>query len=354
MPERAPIRSWLTQAFICLATAATLAGIPLAAQSRLSTSSLRPSQLRLSNWPRTAHSPRRPLALPSRRRSRSAKGLGQLQLRRFLVAPARKRQTMVRSRLPGDERIWLVPPQRAGLRLSSCARAGTSADDDLLSGLSVDGHLCRLGAARCRPTSFPPPTGIIRLIPLSEPEAGQSPHHRFQIAIRVWNSPIWASYIGGGPSTDYVGDLMGDSGHIALANAHHKEHRRLLFVDRFAYTIVASIIVPASPSSASSFIPAQGAREYLWFAILLMAKALDAALTVINRGLRIPVSPHLRYLRRTASSLLPSRICALPNPHPQGPQELPLVRNSGRGSDQPWCFNVAYWPGWLSVGAGGA
>ena len=197
------------------------------------------------------------------------------------------------------------------------------------------------------PNIFPTADWNYHVIPLAGPSASQSPQ-RFQIAIRVWNSSIWASYIGGGPSTDINGNLMGASNYIVLENVHHREHRRLLFVDRFAYAIVA-FIVGITIFGLFVFRPQE--REYLWFAILLISKAIDSTLTVIFQVYAFPPVPVFDIF----DGLLVA--CA------QVAFVLFLTRVLKARKNLLWyaiviaalaspIFNVTYWPGWLSAPVG--
>lgn len=211
----------------------------------------------------------------------------------------------------------------------------------------IDGHLVA-SVGKMPPNIFPTADWNYQVIPLAGQAEGQPPH-RFQIAIRVWHSPIWASYLGGGPSTDITGNLIGESGKIAIENTHHREHRRLLFVDRFAYSIVA-FIVGITIFGLFLFRPQE--REYLWFAILLIAKAIEASLTVIFQVYATPSVP----IFDLCDGLLVA--CA------QVAFVLFLTRVLTARKNFLWhailaaalaspIFNVAYWPGWLSPAAGG-
>ncbi|HEX4320039.1 MAG TPA: PP2C family protein-serine/threonine phosphatase [Acidobacteriaceae bacterium] len=214
----------------------------------------------------------------------------------------------------------------------------------------VDGHLAA-SVGKMPPNIFPNADWNYQVIPLAGQADGQSQAapHRFQIAIRVWNSPIWASYIGGGPSDQIVGHLMGASDLIVVENAHHREHRRLLFVDRFAYSIVAFIV---GITIFGLFLFRPGEREYLWFAILLISKAVDSTLTVLFQVYSIPPVPIFDIF----DGLLVA--CA------QVAFVLFLTRVLKARKNLLWyvilvaalvspIFNVAYWPGWLSSATGG-
>lgn len=151
----------------------------------------------------------------------------------------------------------------------------------------VDGNLAA-SEGNMPPNIFPTANWNYHLIPLADAESGAShaAPHRIQVAIRVWHSPIWAGYIGGGPA--YGDHIAGESSLVLTEQIHHRDHRRLLFVDRFAYAIVASIV---GITIFGLFLFRPQEREYLWFASLLMAKSLGSMLTVINQIYAFPSVP---------------------------------------------------------------
>jgi len=212
----------------------------------------------------------------------------------------------------------------------------------------VDGKLVA-SVGHMPPNIFPKANWGYRLVPLAASESGisQSAPHRIQVAIRVWHSPIWAAYIGGGPSDG--GHLMGESSLIAAEQTHHHDHRRLLFVDRFAYAIVAFII---GITIFGLFLFRPQEREYLWFAVLVMAKSLDSALTVLYQVYGIPSLPIFDIF--DGSLVACAQVALL--------LFLAQVLKIRRGF--LWytvfvlalaspVFNVFYWPGWLSAATGG-
>jgi sigma-B regulation protein RsbU (phosphoserine phosphatase) len=212
----------------------------------------------------------------------------------------------------------------------------------------VDGKLTA-SVGHMPPNIFPTANWNYQLVPLVAAESGSGPStpRRIQVAIRVWHSPIWSSYIGGGPA--YGEHLLGESSLIAAAETHHNDHRRLLFVDRFSYAIVA-FIVGITIFGLYLFRPQE--REYLWFAMLLMAKSLDAAITVLYWIYAFPAVPIFDLLD---GSLFAGAQVALM-------LFLTLVLKLHRGflwnsivvlALASSFFNVLYWPGWLSAAAGG-
>jgi hypothetical protein len=210
----------------------------------------------------------------------------------------------------------------------------------------VDGKLVA-SIGHMPPNIFPTANWNHQIVPLIGSESGvHSAPRRLQVAIRVWHSPIWASYIGGGPASGE--HLVGESALISAERLHHFDHRRLLFVDRFSYAIVASI-VGITIFGLFMFRPQE--REYLWFAIVLMAKALDSALTVIFQVYAIPSVPIfdifdglLVACAQVALLLFLTRVLKLRRGFLLNTVfVLALVSP---------VFNVLYWPGLLSAPVG--
>jgi hypothetical protein len=212
----------------------------------------------------------------------------------------------------------------------------------------VDGKLVA-SVGHMPPNIFPSVNSNYQLVPLIGPESGaeDATSHRIQIAIRVWHSPIWSSYIGGGPS--YGPQIAGDSRLVAAEQKHHDEHRRLIFVDYFSYAIVASIV---GITIIGLFLFRPQEREYLWFAIVLMAKSIDAALTVIYQVYAVPPVPiydifdgSLVACAQIALMLFLTRVLKLRRGFFWN-----IIFVLALASP---VFNVLYWPGWMSAAAGG-
>jgi hypothetical protein len=173
--------------------------------------------------------------------------------------------------------------------------------------------------------------------------SGKAEPRVIHVALRVWHSPIWASYLGGGPQVG--GHLVGNAQLTTAETTFHERSRRLLFVDLYSYTI-AAFIVSLTIAGLYFFRPTE--REYLWFAILLMAKATDSALNITKEVFAFPSIP--------VFDLLDSGMVAIA----QGALLLFLTKvlSLRRGiflnillamALISTVFNVFYWPGWLSV-----
>jgi phosphoserine phosphatase RsbU/P len=212
----------------------------------------------------------------------------------------------------------------------------------------VDGKIVA-SVGHMPPNIFPTLDWNYQLVPLAGRESGanQSRPHRIQVAVRVWHSPIWSSYIGGGPA--YGDNILGESSLVTAVHLQHDEHRRLIFVDRFSYSIVAAIV---GITIFGLFLFRPQEREYLWFAIVLMAKSIDATLTVIYSVYAIPPVPVFDILdgalvacAQVALLLFLTRVLKI---------RCGFLWNVifALALASP-IFNVFYWPGWLSSAAGG-
>ena len=136
----------------------------------------------------------------------------------------------------------------------------------------VDGR--RAGAVgQMPPTLIPPARLSFHLFPLTT--GGSASPRTVQVAIRVWHAPIWASYVGGGPFQP--GHLAGDPRLLALEQQHRQVVRNIRFVDAYSYSITAALVGFAI---LCLFFIRHAEREYLWFALILLAQAADNALTV--------------------------------------------------------------------------
>ena len=211
----------------------------------------------------------------------------------------------------------------------------------------VNGHLSA-SVGHMPPNIFPTASWDYQTVSLLPPSSAGNENTPtvIHVAIRVWHSNIWASYLGGGPA--FGGNLFGDSELVKVEQLHHEGRRRLLFVDLFSYSIVASIIcIPIF--GLYLFRPKE--REYLWFAILLAANALDAVLTVCKEVYAFPAIPVFDLLDGTLNACAQAALLLF----------LSKVLKIRRGVIWKLVFSLAilsspfgalYWPGWLSVPAG--
>ncbi|MGC2160499.1 MAG: PP2C family protein-serine/threonine phosphatase [Silvibacterium sp.] len=107
------------------------------------------------------------------------------------------------------------------------------------------------------------------------------------IAIRVWHAPEWAAYEGGGPQTG--GSLVGDSTLLENQLRLHQTFRNSRLVDQYTLAILQALI---GFTVLGLFLFRRREREYMWFAALLLASALDLFLGLFQSAysaLPIPV-----------------------------------------------------------------
>jgi len=116
--------------------------------------------------------------------------------------------------------------------------------------------------------------------------AGSSTSRDVLVAIRVWHSPMWANYVGGGPYRG--GHLAGDSSILEIEQHHQAVTRNSHFIDYYSYSI-ASGIIGIAILCLFLFRPAE--REYLWFALMLLAQSMDSVLYVSKEIYAFPPVP---------------------------------------------------------------
>jgi phosphoserine phosphatase RsbU/P len=133
-----------------------------------------------------------------------------------------------------------------------------------------------------------PPRGSLRfnqplLFHLTPVPAGAT----IQFAIRVWHHPIFATYLGGGPR--YEGARLGDA--VLLERRLHllQAERLTGVVSFYAVGILNAVI---SITLFGLFFFRRSEREYLWFAVVLLANALQSALAITDFILRFPLGVH--------------------------------------------------------------
>jgi len=163
------------------------------------------------------------------------------------------------------------------------------------------------------------------------------------VAIRVWHSPIWASYIGGGT---WAGEnLFGGAALLRQQQLAHWDARRLLFVDLFCYAIAATII---SLTIFALYLFRPNEREYLWFALLLLAKAIDSALNISKELYAAPSIPIFDLLDALCVAVAQgSLLLFLSNVLRIGQRRLKAILLALIALS-PW-LTMLYWPGWISV-----
>ncbi|HTV82613.1 MAG TPA: SpoIIE family protein phosphatase [Acidobacteriaceae bacterium] len=169
----------------------------------------------------------------------------------------------------------LVPP---GNRLTSLLFAPILTSYQVY----VDGQL--VGQCGKMPAPIPSYSMSYHQFPLTR--IGSPVERSVQVAIRVWHAPIWASYVGGGPLEG--GHLVGDPALLAVQRVLHQKARDVFYVDSYSYSITAALVGLAI---LCLFLIRPREREYLWFAIMLLAQAADNALYVCQQIYSKPPLP---------------------------------------------------------------
>jgi serine phosphatase RsbU (regulator of sigma subunit) len=103
------------------------------------------------------------------------------------------------------------------------------------------------------------------------------------IAIRAWHLPAWADYVPGG----FVGSsYFGDSSLIAQRAETDRSLEWNRFVNEYAYAVLSTLV---GIVVLVLFFIRREEREYLWFALLLLANAVDIGLDISRRLSLIPL-----------------------------------------------------------------
>jgi hypothetical protein len=207
----------------------------------------------------------------------------------------------------------------------------------------ADGRL--VGRSGQMPPTVIPNTRISHdIYPLTD--SGTVTNRVVHVSIRVWHSPIWAGYMGGGP---YMGgSLVGDRAFVATEELHETERRNVRFVDYYAYSIAAGLVGLAI---FCLFLIRNAEREYLWFAVMLLSQGADSALNVSKEIYAFPPVPVFDVFDGILAALsIIGAFCFF---------SRVLNARAGRLGRVLLALvifspipNVAYWPGWTSVATG--
>jgi phosphoserine phosphatase RsbU/P len=208
----------------------------------------------------------------------------------------------------------------------------------------VDGNLA--GGSGKMQSGLPNTLISYHLFPLTQ--SGSAAERTVHVAIRVWHSPLWAGYVGGGPF--FAGHLAGDPKLLQKEQRHHQISRNLAYVDAYSYTMTAALVGLAI---LCLFFMRPGEFEYLWFALMLLAQAADIALLIAKQVFSWPsqivydlgdgllVAVTIFSALCFFSILLKARLGRV------GQIFLALVAFSPFPS-------IFYWPGWSSAAASAA
>ncbi len=209
----------------------------------------------------------------------------------------------------------------------------------------VDGR--PVGGSGQMPPSRTPNTSLsYHLFPLTQDAS--TVDRTIQVAVRVWHSPVWANYVGGGPFQ--AGHLAGDPTLLAAEQRHHQLARNVVFVDLYSYSIAAGIVGFAI---LWLVFTRPGENEYLWFAAMLLGQAADCALNICHEVWAVPAIPVFDLLDGILNAvILLGAFCFLARIL-KAPIRLWgwILIGLVLFSPLPGIF---YWPGWLSVPASAA
>ena len=106
--------------------------------------------------------------------------------------------------------------------------------------------------------------------------------HTFHIAIRAWHLPVWADYAPGG---FWGSSYFGDSRLIAQRAAMARSLQWNGLVDEYTYAVLSALV---GLVVLLLFFTRREERENLWFALLLLADAIDVGLDIGRRLSLIP------------------------------------------------------------------
>jgi sigma-B regulation protein RsbU (phosphoserine phosphatase) len=130
-----------------------------------------------------------------------------------------------------------------------------------------------------------PPHGTLRFNQTALYQlAPAQPGAPLQMAIRVWHHPTFAAYLGGGPR--YGGALLGLNTILERQFRSLDAERSTLVVSFYVIGVLNAVI---SITVFGLYFYRRSEREYLWFALVLLASALQSALAVSNFFLHFPV-----------------------------------------------------------------
>jgi sigma-B regulation protein RsbU (phosphoserine phosphatase) len=144
--------------------------------------------------------------------------------------------------------------------------------------LFVDGHLAGSFGPILNPLNY---TATSRAFAIS-PSASSGPR-TFHIAIRAWHAPVWADYAPGG---FYGSSYFGDSHLVAQRAAKARSLQWNGLVDEYTYAVLGTLV---GLVVLVLFFIHREEREYLWFALLLLANAIDIGLDIGRQLALIPL-----------------------------------------------------------------
>ena len=144
--------------------------------------------------------------------------------------------------------------------------------------LFVDGRLAGLFGPILKPWAYSASSRAFAISPAAAPGP-----RTFHIAIRAWHAPVWAEYAPGG---FYSSSYFGDSRLIAQRAATARSVLWNGLVDQYTYAVLGTLV---GIIVLVLFFIRREEREYLWFALLLLANAIDVGLNISRQLALIPL-----------------------------------------------------------------
>jgi len=144
----------------------------------------------------------------------------------------------------------------------------------------VDGKLLKSTA------SFPPSSFVIYSpypIAIDLPLEPRPHATTLTVAIRVWHSPIWKSYVGGGPG-DFKTNPIARVGRAAEVHRFlnfYSARSKQLYSDRLD---LAGLTLLACVISFALYFLRRSEREYLWFGVATLANSVNLVMNYLYYG----------------------------------------------------------------------
>jgi phosphoserine phosphatase RsbU/P len=144
--------------------------------------------------------------------------------------------------------------------------------------LFVDGHLAGSFGPILNSLNYATSSRVFAISP-----AASSGLRTFHIAIRAWHLPAWADFAPGG---FYSSSYFGDSRLIAQRAETARSLQWNGFVNEYTYAVLGTLV---GLVVLVLFFFRREEREYLWFALLLLANAIDIGLFISRDLALIPL-----------------------------------------------------------------
>jgi phosphoserine phosphatase RsbU/P len=196
------------------------------------------------------------------------------------------------------------------------------------------------GAGNMPPNHTPNPSLSFKEFPLSP--GGGSTARTVEIALRVWHSPMWAGYVGGG--FYQAGSLAGDPARLASELEHQTVARHARFAGLYAYSIASGLI---GLVILWLFLIRPVEREYLWFAALVLAQCADCVLNIAKEIWAVPSVPVFDMIDAAFASIVAAALLLFISRILNAPLGKRAIALFAMLAISPFCDSL-YWPGWAS------